>query len=112
MSVATLEKDAALAEGIRPISPEALELHKRYHEIASAMAPFKAEQDAIKELLLAELDATGSKVLTHNGVPVVAVNTVNSKDVNLAGILKAFPGAVQFIGTKVSRRFDAKKPVL
>lgn len=112
MSVATLEREAALAEGIVPISPEALELQKRYHEIASAMAPLKAEQEAIKELLTAELKSAGATTFTFNGVPVVSIDKVTSKDVDLAGILLMFPAAAQFIGSKVSRRFNAKKPVL
>jgi hypothetical protein len=111
MSVVMNETEAALAEGIAPISKDALALQRRYHRIAARMAPLKLEQTAIKDLLTAEMEAAGAVTLTHKGVPVVAITTVNNKDVDLAGILKEFPGAAKYIGVKVTKRFDAKKPV-
>lgn len=108
MTVELNETAAAEAEGFAPISKDALALQRRYHVLANRMKPLKVEQDAIKALLTEEMTKQGVSGLTYKGVPVVTIDKVNNKDINWDGILVAFPEAVKFIGTKITKRFNAK----
>lgn len=108
----TEELEAALEEGAAPISEEGLELQRRYHELSALMAPYKAEQDAIKELLLGEMAAKHARILTYKGVPVAEkINTTRTKT-DLPGILAKYPEVeAMFVSQVPGTRFDAKKVV-
>lgn len=108
MSVAVTETEAAELEGIRPASKDAMTLIRRFQTLAKRMKPVTAEQNAIKDLLKEEMSNTGTKKLTHKGVVVVELVTVNGRNVDLAGILKEFPGAAKYVTPKPSTRFDVK----
>lgn len=108
MSVAVTETEAAELEGIRPASKDVMALIRRLATLTNRAKPIKVEQDAIKTLIREEMAATGTKKLTHKGVVVVEIVTVNGRDVNLAGILKEFPGAAKYVTPKVTKRFDVK----
>ena len=107
------ELEAALEEGAAPISEEGLELQRRYHELAGLMAPYKAEQDAIKELLLGEMASKHVRILTFKGVPVAEkINTTRTK-ADLPGIIAKYPEVKAIFITEVpGHRFDAKKVIL
>lgn len=109
----TEELEAALEEGAAPISEEGLELQRRYHELSSMMAPYKSEQDAIKELLLGEMAAKHVTVLTFKGVPVAEKILTTRTKADLPGIIAKYPEVeTMFVSQVPGTRFDAKKVVL
>lgn len=107
------ELEAAFLEGAAPISEEGLELQRRYHELSSYMAPYKAEQDAIKELLLGEMASKGVTKLTYKGVPVAEKILTTRTKADLEAIIAKYPEVKTMYITQVpGSRFDAKKVVL
>jgi len=104
------ELEAARLEGAEPITPEVLELVERYRELNKLMAPYKAEQEAIKELVTAIMAADHVKALTLNGVPQVELVTATRKKADLEGLSKDLPEVyASYVSTTTYTRFDAKK---
>lgn len=107
------ELEAALEEGAAPISEEGLELQRRYHELAALMAPYKAEQEAIKELLLGEMASKHVTILTFKGVPVAEKILTTRTKTDLPGIIAKYPEVeALFVSQTPGTRFDAKKVVM
>ena len=107
------ELEAALLEGAAPISEEGLEIHRRYHEIQSYMAPYKAELEAIKELMLGEMASKGVNKLTYKGAVVAEKILTTRTKVDVEAIIAKYPEVKGMYVTQVpGSRFDAKKVVL
>lgn len=104
------ELEAARLEGAEPITPEILELVERYRELNKLMAPFKAEQEAIKELVSGVMAADHVKALTLDGVTQVELVTATRKKADLEGLSKDLPEVyAAYVSTSTYTRFDAKK---
>lgn len=104
------ELEAARLEGAEPITPEVLELVERYRELNKLMAPYKAEQEAIKELVTGIMAADHVKALTLNGVTQVELITATRKKADLEGLSKNLPEVyAEYVSTSTYIRFDAKK---
>lgn len=104
------ELEAALLEGAAPASAEVFELVERYRELSKIMAPFKAEQDTIKELVKAELVKAHVRKFTHDGVVAVELVKTHSKSVDIKGLTEDEPElAEKYISFKDGTRIDFKK---
>lgn len=104
------ELEAARLEGAEPITPEVLELVERYRELNKLMAPYKAEQDAIKELVVGLMHAEHVKALTLNGVTQVELITARREKADTKALAKDLPEVyASYVSTTTYERFDAKK---
>lgn len=94
-----------------PITEDQLELVERYRELAKLIAPYKVEQEAIKELITNEMKASKANKLTHNGVTEVELIATSRTSLSDAlGFIKLFPRlAERFMKITHGVRFDAKK---
>lgn len=104
------ELEAARLEGAEPITPEILELVERYRELNKLMAPFKVEQEAIKELVVDLMHKDHVKTLTLNGVPQVELVKATRQKADVKGLAADLPEVyAAYVSTSVYERFDAKK---
>jgi hypothetical protein len=104
------ELEAALLEGAAPASPEAYELIERYRELNKLIAPFKAEQEAIKDLIRAELEKQHVRKLTHNGVVAVELILTHTSTIDKEALKMDEPEiAERYMVTKDGSRIDFKK---
>lgn len=108
--VAEEELEAARLEGAEPITAEVLELVERYRELSKLMAPYKAEQDAIKELVIDKMHEDHVKAMTLNGVTQVELVTATREKADTKGLAKDLPEVyAAYVSTTTYQRFDAKK---
>ena len=96
---------------LRPATADEISLQSEFHAAKASAAPFIAAQDAAKALLVESMKDGDWDGITVDGVEIAGMDTVNGKDLDWAGLVAAFPGAVAFMGTKTSKRFNAKNPV-
>jgi hypothetical protein len=104
------ELEAARLEGAEPITPEVLELVERYRELNKLMAPYKVEQEAIKQLVSGMMHADHVKALTLNGVPQVELVTATRQKTDTKALATDLPEVfAAYVSTSTYERFDAKK---
>jgi len=104
------EREAARLEGAEPITPEVLELVERYRELNKLMAPYKVEQEAIKELITGLMHEDHVKALTLNGVTQVELVTATRQKTDTKGLAENLPEVyAAYVSTTTYQRFDAKK---
>jgi translation initiation factor IF-1 len=104
------ELEAARLEGAEPITPEVLELVERYRELSKLIAPYKVEQEAIKELVTSIMKKDHVRALTLNGVEQVALIPCKSQKTDTKALAKDLPEVyAAYVSTSTYDRFDAKK---
>jgi hypothetical protein len=104
------ELEAARQEGAEPITPEVLELVERYRELNKLMAPYKVEQEAIKELITGLMHEDHVKALTLDGVTQVELITAHREKADTKALAKDMPEVyAAYVSTTTYQRFDAKK---
>lgn len=104
------ELEAAFLEGATVASPEIFELIERYRELTKLMAPYKAEQETIKELIKAEMIDDGVNKYTHDGVVAVELVKTHTKGFDVKGLAEDEPEiAKRYMTVKDGTRFDFKK---
>jgi hypothetical protein len=109
-SILAEELEAARLEGAEPIPADVLELVERYRELQKLIAPFKAEQEVIKELVTAKMHEDHVKAMTLNGVTQVELVTATREKADTKSLLKDLPEVyAAYVSTSTYTRFDAKK---
>lgn len=104
------QAEAALLEGVAPISDEAFELLEKYRQVKLQIKTLEeTELKPIKDLVLGEMAAKGANRLTRDGVVVVENVVTHRKSVDIPALVRKFPMAVRFIKDSVGTRFDVKK---
>jgi hypothetical protein len=100
---------AQFHEGAAPITDEQLALVERYRALNKEKHVIEAEQKAIKELILEEMDQLGVNKLTRRGVVEVQDVHFLADEWDKKAILMHFPGVTRFIRKVARTRFDPKK---
>lgn len=104
------ELEAELLEGAMPANQNLMELVERYRELNKAMAPLKAEQEIIKELVKEEMLKNHVNKFTHDGVVAVELVKTHRKEFDVKGLTEDEPEIAQrYMTVKDGTRFDFKK---
>lgn len=104
------EVEAALLEGMTPISEELAALREKYNKLNAQIAELEAEKQTIKITVGLMADMEGVSMFTENGVKVLGYNTREVVTVDKEALVKHWPEAAkEVITTKQSHTFYCKK---
>jgi hypothetical protein len=75
----------------------------RYKELRETKRAIQAEQDALAEMLAAEMDERGAKELTVGGIPIARLTEYDMETVDVVALRAKHP--------KIAARFTRSTPV-